>query len=82
MVNKVLLYSTGNSTKYCIITYKGKESEKVCVCVCVCVYTYMPFPSSGYLLDRYPNHFARYLKLTPYFKSHLHDHCCLIKINK
>ena len=26
--NKVLLYSTGNSTQYFIITYKGKESEK------------------------------------------------------
>ena len=41
MVNKVLLYSTGNSTKYCVITYKGKESEKVCVCVCVCVYIHI-----------------------------------------
>ena len=44
MVNKVLLYSTGNSTKYCVITYKGKESEKVCVCVCVYIYIYaIPF---------------------------------------
>ena len=26
--SKDLLYSTGNYIKYCIITYKGKESEK------------------------------------------------------
>ena len=25
---KDLLYSTGNSTQYSVITYKGKESEK------------------------------------------------------
>ena len=28
ITNKDLLYSTKNSTHYCIITYKGKESEK------------------------------------------------------
>ena len=28
MVNRVLRYSTGNSTQYSIITYIGKESEK------------------------------------------------------
>ena len=26
--NKVLLYSTGNSAQYSVITYMGKESEK------------------------------------------------------
>ena len=26
-----------NYTQYFVITYKGKESVKVCVCVCVCV---------------------------------------------
>ena len=26
--SKVLLYSTGNSTQYSVITYMGKESEK------------------------------------------------------
>ena len=26
--NKDLLYSTGNSTQYCLTTYMGKESEK------------------------------------------------------
>ena len=28
MIIKDLLYSTGNSTQYFVITYKGKESEK------------------------------------------------------
>ena len=28
MENKDLLYSTGSSTQYCIITYMWKESEK------------------------------------------------------
>ena len=27
-INKVLLYSTGNSTQYCVITHKGNEFEK------------------------------------------------------
>ena len=31
ITNKDLLYSTGNSTQYFIITYKGKESEKECI---------------------------------------------------
>ena len=28
MTNKDLLYNTGTYTRVCIITYKGKESEK------------------------------------------------------
>ena len=28
IINKDLLYSTGNSTQYSVITYTGKESEK------------------------------------------------------
>ena len=28
IANKDLLYSTGNSTQYSVITYMGKESEK------------------------------------------------------
>ena len=28
ITNKDLLYSTGNSTQYSVITYMGKESEK------------------------------------------------------
>ena len=31
--NKDLLYSTGNSTQYSVITYMGKESENGCVYV-------------------------------------------------
>ena len=29
ITNKDLLYSTGNSTQYFVITYMGKESEKM-----------------------------------------------------
>ena len=28
IINKDLLYSTGNSTQYSVITYMGRESEK------------------------------------------------------
>ena len=35
MVNGDLLYSTGNSTKYSVIPYFEKESEKEWICVCV-----------------------------------------------
>ena len=28
IINRDLLYSTGNSTQYSVITYMGKESEK------------------------------------------------------
>ena len=28
ITNKNLLYSTGNSTQYCVMTYMGKESKK------------------------------------------------------
>ena len=28
MTNKDLLYSTGNSTQYSVMTYMGKESKK------------------------------------------------------
>ena len=34
IVNKDLLYNTGNSTQYSVITYRGKESEKEWICVC------------------------------------------------
>ena len=33
MVNRDLLYSTGNSTQYAVIAYMGKESEKEWMCV-------------------------------------------------
>ena len=29
IINKHLLYSTGNDTQYFVITYKGKESENI-----------------------------------------------------
>ena len=35
IINKDLLYSTGNYIQCLIVTYNGKESEKECVCVCV-----------------------------------------------
>ena len=34
-VNKNLLYSTGDSAQYSVITYTGKESEKEWIYVCV-----------------------------------------------
>ena len=33
VINKDLLYSTGNSTQYSVITYMGKESDKEWICV-------------------------------------------------
>ena len=36
IVNKDLLYSTGNSTHYSIMTHMGKESKKrIDICVCI-----------------------------------------------
>ena len=32
MVNQDLLYSTGNSTQYSLITHMGRESEKEWIC--------------------------------------------------
>ena len=32
IVNKELLYGTGNSTQYSVITYMGKESENEWMC--------------------------------------------------
>ena len=30
------MYSTGNSTQYSVITYNGKESEKIMdICICI-----------------------------------------------
>ena len=31
IINKDLLYSTGNFTQYLVITYNGKGSEKECI---------------------------------------------------
>ena len=41
-IENQLLYSTGNCIQYSVITYNGKETEKMCVCVCVC--GWMGFP--------------------------------------
>ena len=35
MVNRDLLYSTGNPNQYSVITYTGKECEKEWIHVCV-----------------------------------------------
>ena len=35
ITNKDLLYSTGKSAQYSVITYMGQESEKECTCVYV-----------------------------------------------
>ena len=58
MANKDLLYSTGNSTQYSVLTCMGKYLKRggvcmyVCVCVCVCMI-----------------HFAVQQKLTQHCKS-------------
>ena len=36
ITNMDLLYSTGNSTQYFVITYKGNESEKECMTESLC----------------------------------------------
>ena len=33
--NKDLLYSSRNSTQFSVMTYMGKESEKVDMCMCI-----------------------------------------------
>ena len=38
--NKDLLCSTVNYIQYLVISYNGKESEKVCVCVYIHTYIY------------------------------------------
>ena len=44
VINKVLLYSTGNYIQYPVINHNGKEYEKeyiyMCIYMCVCVYMY------------------------------------------
>ena len=35
IIKKDLLYSTGKSTQYSVITYMGKECEKECICLCI-----------------------------------------------
>ena len=34
-INKDLLYNTGNSNQYFVITYKAKESEKIDTYICL-----------------------------------------------
>ena len=33
--NEELLYSTGNSTQYSVMTYMGTESRKLWICTCI-----------------------------------------------
>ena len=54
IINKVLLYSTGNYIQFPMMTnHDGEECEKECACVCI------------YIL----NHFAVWKKLIQYYKS-------------
>ena len=39
--NKDLLYSTGNSTQYLVITYNGKGSKKENICNYMYIHTYV-----------------------------------------
>ena len=54
MINKDLMYSTGNYIQYLVITYNGKESGKEYLYL----YIYMKL-----------NHFAVYQKLMQHCKS-------------
>ena len=40
IINKDLLYRTGNSTQYSVITYMGKESANGCIYVYIHIYIY------------------------------------------
>ena len=35
IINKNLLYSTGNCTQHSVMAYMGKESKNVDVCICI-----------------------------------------------
>ena len=35
IVNKNLLYSTGNSIQYSVMAYMGNESKRVDICICI-----------------------------------------------
>ena len=41
MCEKDLLYSTGKSIQYSVVTQMGKESEKEWIYVCVCIYIHI-----------------------------------------
>ena len=59
ITNKDLLYSTGNSTQYLVITYNGKESEKDYKYIYIYIYIHTHIYMYIYKL----NHFAVHLKL-------------------
>ena len=40
IINKDLLYSTGDFTQYSVIIYKGKEFEKEWICIYIYIYIY------------------------------------------
>ena len=48
ITSKNLLYSTGNTSQYTVMTYIGKENKKECICVYV-----WGFPS-GSVLEKLP----------------------------
>ena len=37
ITNENLLYSTGNSSQYSVMTYTGKEPNKECLCICITI---------------------------------------------
>ena len=66
IINKALLYSTGNSTQYSAITYMGKEFEKEWMYVCIYLHHF-----AGHLL-----------KLTQHCKSIKLQNKIKIKLEK
>ena len=41
IMNKKLLYSTGNYAQYFVMTYKEKENEKEYIYIYMCIHTYI-----------------------------------------
>ena len=51
MINKDLLYSTGTSTQYSVITHMGKESEIEQIYVCVITESLYHIPETSTILS-------------------------------
>ena len=56
------MYSTGNYTQYFVITYKGKESEKIDIYVCI-LYIYICIPKCKSTILELRNYMNNWLKL-------------------
>ena len=41
IINKDLLYSTGKSKEYYVMTYVGNNPKRICVCIYIYIYIYI-----------------------------------------